>query len=309
MVSGGCLLPTWMNQISHTSCQESWACPHSLSSLMPLQMGSWTESPGYVCATTKTGCNILHALIDGDAVLHLHVMLDCFMTPNTPVQQQTRPYTKRPSVSITKNMPQLRTALALPSNRQVGQPCLHTIHGLFPLLSQLGHQDGKDPISRKKLDAGDACWAPSKELLDFVCDGRACKVHLIYRKALAIATTCHNTLCSRKLDNPPKVPVYPWMNAPCSHNFASCTCPLHPSEEHGQPAFITLRAMGGVQAALLDLEQPLLPAQLIMSWKSCPSQPQTTTLATAVMQVPSLVVTVCGLHPLRGNPCGLVVNM
>jgi hypothetical protein len=101
MVSGRCLLPTWINEISHTSCQESWACPHSLSSLMPLQMG-WTESPGYVCAATKTGCNILHALIDGDAVLHLHVMLDCFMTPNTPVQQQTRPNTKRPSVSITK---------------------------------------------------------------------------------------------------------------------------------------------------------------------------------------------------------------
>jgi hypothetical protein len=74
------------------------------------------------------------------------------------------------------------TALA-----RTGWAALHTIHGLFLAPHQSGHTNGKDPISTKKLEAGDARWAPSKELLGFICDGRTRTVTLTQRKAQAIA--------------------------------------------------------------------------------------------------------------------------
>jgi hypothetical protein len=63
---------------------------------------------------------------------------------------------------------------------------LHAIHGQFPPPARSGHVDGKYPISLKKLEAGDARWAQSKELLGFVFDGQSRTVHLTQRKALGI---------------------------------------------------------------------------------------------------------------------------
>jgi hypothetical protein len=39
---------------------------------------------------------------------------------------------------------------------RVGRAALYTIHGLFPPQAQSGHVGGKDPISLKKLETGDA---------------------------------------------------------------------------------------------------------------------------------------------------------
>ena len=74
---------------------------------------------------------------------------------------------------------------------RVGRVALHTINGLFPPPAQSGHVGGKAPISLKKLGAGDAQWAHTKELLGFVFDGQARTGHLTQRKALGItdATT------------------------------------------------------------------------------------------------------------------------
>ena len=70
---------------------------------------------------------------------------------------------------------------------RVGRAALHTIHGLFPPPAQSGHVGGKDPISLKKLEAGDTQYAHIKELLGFVFDGQAQTVHLTQRKALGIS--------------------------------------------------------------------------------------------------------------------------
>jgi hypothetical protein len=70
--------------------------------------------------------------------------------------------------------------------QRTGRAALQTIHGLFPPPDRSGHVDGKDPISLKKLEAGDAHWAQSKELLGFVLDGQSRTVHLTQRKALGI---------------------------------------------------------------------------------------------------------------------------
>ena len=134
-----------------------------------LQMG-WTESPGYFCAATETGRDILQALIDAGTVIPPHVF-DHFMTPNTPARRQTSPDAARPwqmsAVYVDDYI------LAAVENRSgtalahAGRAALHTIHGLFPAPHRSGHTNGKDPISLKKLEAGDARWAPSKELLPY----------------------------------------------------------------------------------------------------------------------------------------------
>jgi hypothetical protein len=70
--------------------------------------------------------------------------------------------------------------------QRTGRAALHTIHGLFPPPARSDHVNAKDPIFLKKLEAGDARSAPSKELLGFVFDGQSRTVHLTQRKALGI---------------------------------------------------------------------------------------------------------------------------
>ena len=71
--------------------------------------------------------------------------------------------------------------------QRTGRALLHsTIHGLFPPPDHSGHGGSKDPISLKKLEAGNARCAPSKEILGFAFDGQSCTVHLTQRKALGI---------------------------------------------------------------------------------------------------------------------------
>eukprot|EP00978_Attheya_sp_CCMP212_P047615 scaffold422453_cov102-Attheya_sp.AAC.1 len=49
--------------------------------------------------------------------------------------------------------------------QHTGQAALHAIHAIFPPPAVSGHLGGKDPISVKKLEKGDAQWDPVKELL------------------------------------------------------------------------------------------------------------------------------------------------
>eukprot|EP00978_Attheya_sp_CCMP212_P022090 scaffold65439_cov46-Attheya_sp.AAC.2 len=44
-----------------------------------------------------------------------------------------------------------------------GRAALHAIHGIFPPPAVSGHVGGKDPISVKKLEKGDARWDLIKE--------------------------------------------------------------------------------------------------------------------------------------------------
>ena len=48
----------------------------------------WTESPGYFCAATETGRNILQALMDAKVQLPPH-QFNSFITPATPARRQT----------------------------------------------------------------------------------------------------------------------------------------------------------------------------------------------------------------------------
>jgi hypothetical protein len=159
-----------------------------------LQMG-WTESPGYFCAATETGRDIMQALIDGGTTCPPHV-LDTFMTPPAPARRQTSPETERAwqmsAVYVDDYILPAVEDRAGTMLQRTGRAALHTIHGLFPSPERSGHHGGKDPISMKKLEAGDARWAHTKELLGFVFNGKDRTVHLTQRKAAGIADDTAN---------------------------------------------------------------------------------------------------------------------
>jgi hypothetical protein len=71
--------------------------------------------------------------------------------------------------------------------RRVSRATLHAIHSIFPPPERSGHLGGKDPVSKKKLEKGDARFEIEKEILRLLIHGADCTVHLSSAKAQAIA--------------------------------------------------------------------------------------------------------------------------
>ena len=235
----------------------------SLKLVIPhaLQMG-WTESPGYFSAATETGRDIMQALIDAGTECPSHVM-EVFMTPSTPPRRQTSPDVDRnwqmTAVFVDDYI------LAAVEDRtgtrllRISRAALHTIHGLFPSPERSGHLNGKDPISQKKLEASDAQWAHTKEILGFVFDGKARTVHLTQRKASGIAEAAARLLKKNR------APVHKFQSVIGKMRHVTTILPaarglFTPLNQalRGAPTAIALSANGEVRAALLDLRQLVL---------------------------------------------------
>jgi hypothetical protein len=69
---------------------------------------------------------------------------------------------------------------------RMAQAALLGIHSIFLPIEVTGHIGGKDPISQKKLDKGDATMAVTKEVLGFLVEGDRRTVQLPPAKATAI---------------------------------------------------------------------------------------------------------------------------
>ncbi|KAI2511562.1 adenylate kinase [Fragilaria crotonensis] len=140
--------------------------------------------------------------------------------------------------------------------QRTGRAALHTIHGLFPPPDRSGHVGGKDPISLKKLEAGDARWAQSKELLGFVFNGQSRTVHLTQRKALGISEAITRLLKKTRAPVPKFQSVVGKMRhvATILPSARSLFTPVNRALR-GHPSTISLSASGEVRAALLDLRQ------------------------------------------------------
>jgi hypothetical protein len=235
--------------------------PVSLVIPHALQMG-WTESPGYFCATTETGRDIMQALIDGRTVCPPHAM-ELFMDPSGPARRQTSPGISRPwQMSAVYVDDYILAAVEDQTGtllQRAGRAALHTIHGLFPSPERSGHVGGKDPISLKKLEAGDAQWAPTKELLGFVFNGAARTVHLTQRKATGIAEATARLLKKNRAALHQFQSVVGKMRhvttiLPAARGLFT---PLNRALR-GAPTTVALSANGDVRSALLDLRQLVL---------------------------------------------------
>ena len=113
------------------------------------------------------------------------------MTPPAPAQRLTSPNTERKGQMSAAYVDDYILAavedLTGTMLQRTSRGALHTILGLFFTPERSGHLNWKNPISAKKLEAGDAQWAHTKELLGFICNGEDHTVHLTHCMAAEIA--------------------------------------------------------------------------------------------------------------------------
>ena len=165
-----------------------------------LQMG-WTESPGYCCATTETGRDVIQSIVVAKDELPPHAM-ESFMTPALPARRQSVPLEDEGHMTAVYVDDYILAAVEDASGSlltRIGRAALHTIHAIFPPPILSGHVDGKDPISQKKLEANDARWAPEKVILGFVIDGAARTVRLPEVKAADLAMATRRLLAKKRV--------------------------------------------------------------------------------------------------------------
>ena len=74
---------------------------------------------------------------------------------------------------------------------------LHEIHSMFPP-PQVSGYNGKDPISKKKLDSGEGQWAARKEVLGCMVYGATWCIKLEWDRKIMIDAELQNIVCMTK---------------------------------------------------------------------------------------------------------------
>ena len=144
-----------------------------------LQMG-WQNSPPYFCTTTEAGKFILQRV--------LAFSLDTGIDTEHPLEEACLsgrnpdgPWEGPVDLAIVAQVfvddfvnglagPPGRASLTR-EQRWVARAAMHSIHSLFPPPEVLEHENGKDSISRKKVNRGDARFEATKELLGLLMCG------------------------------------------------------------------------------------------------------------------------------------------
>ena len=162
-----------------------------------LQMG-WTESPGYFCAATETTRDVIQVLISNNVDMDAHPF-ESYMTPARPAKRQRLGATEWQMTGVFVDDFCLGAVENATGSllRRISRAALHSIHATFPAPEVSGHTGGKDSISLKKLEKGDARWATSKELLGFLVDGDRRTVQLPQAKADGITKELRRILRKR----------------------------------------------------------------------------------------------------------------
>ncbi len=144
-----------------------------------LQMG-WKNSPAYFCKAT----DVTKAMITRLLALSLDTGID---NPHehdnkaAGMVEEGVPWTPPSDIEIEMQVfvddfmngvagPPDRPSKAA-EHRWVNRAAMHSIHSIFPRPDVLHHVGGKDSISKKKVDKGDATFEVTKELLGHVMTG------------------------------------------------------------------------------------------------------------------------------------------
>jgi hypothetical protein len=146
-----------------------------------LQMG-WKNSPAYFCVAMQTTRELIKWML----VLTIHTRIkvphkhEKHCIPN-PSLSPAPPWRTPKDISVLSCIfeddfyngvagPVLCTAKD-EELRWIARANLHGIHGVFPGPGTLQHHNGKDSISERKLEKGDARWKPSEVLLRVLVSG------------------------------------------------------------------------------------------------------------------------------------------
>jgi len=156
-----------------------------------LQMG-WSESAAFFTTASQAAANLANQIIDNPDVMSSlgphpleHYALPPELDPApSDTSAQAAPVGRLLTVFID-DFCQLLAIQGIPDAAitTATRSPLHSIHAIFPPPNITGHTNGKDPISKKKLEKGDARWQWEKDLLGFLFHGLHRTVKLPSAKA------------------------------------------------------------------------------------------------------------------------------
>jgi hypothetical protein len=166
-----------------------------------LQMG-WMESPQYFCTATETGRDFIQWLVDQKIDCPPHP-LEKFMLPadlvGTLGETDPAPSDENQGASsINVYVDDYILAVVEDAQRtllrRIARATLYGVHSIFPPPEITKHEGGKDSVSIKKLQKGDATFLPQKIVLGFLLDGRKRTVQLPQEKADKLCTELQRIL-------------------------------------------------------------------------------------------------------------------
>lgn len=142
-----------------------------------LQMG-WTNSPAYFCTATditlKLALRVL-ALSVGKEIMEPHRYEDLCVAAREALKGIRGDGTFLLQVFVDDFMNALgghpHRASKVAEQRWITRGSMHSIHSTYPPPEITGHQGGKDSISSKKVNKGDALFEISKEMLGLLLRG------------------------------------------------------------------------------------------------------------------------------------------
>lgn len=148
-----------------------------------LQMG-WKNSPAYFCTVTEAAKTAILRLLAltwkrGLQEAHPHE-LKCVEQSFHQTDSPWIPIESVLTLSVVFVDDFMNAVAGAPDRetrdqeeRWVSRAALHTIHAMFPPPAIAGHAGGKDSVSEKKLDKGDARFSPCKIMLGTQLTGNA----------------------------------------------------------------------------------------------------------------------------------------
>lgn len=173
-----------------------------------LQMG-WRESPPFFCAATETARDVIQRSMDKELHLQPPHHLEQYMTSNTPLPPAPGSIPSATPDAITNNDINIMEVyvddfiggtniLDEAHLTNLSRAILHGVHSIFPPPEVSGHT-GEDPVSMKKLKAGDGLWDFEKEILGWIFNGLDWTIRLPEDKVHKIQTLISETASSTEV--------------------------------------------------------------------------------------------------------------
>ena len=180
----------WRMRVSN---EEAWNFCYVLPTIKPisndddieivvpnsLQMG-WCESPPLFCTGTETARDIIQKISEDTNLPHHrfeHIMLQ--NVSKAPIKSDDNNVTIQEV--FVDDFVAATNDTSCPHLEQVSKAMINGIHSIFPPPEITTHPGG-DPISEKKLKAGDGTWSNKKEILGWIFDGKEFTITLSKEK-------------------------------------------------------------------------------------------------------------------------------
>jgi hypothetical protein len=167
--------------------------PIQIVVLSAVQMG-WVESPPLFCAVAELARDLTQHLVDNRVCLPAHPLEDKISIKNVPMRTWTAMPTKLLQVYVDNFCNAAMQSRDGSHVLRIRRALIHGVHAVFPEPAVTGHQNRKDPLSKKKLKQGDRNFVSTKDMIGFIFDGIKQTIQLPPVKAKAFICETHRIL-------------------------------------------------------------------------------------------------------------------